>query len=192
MTASTIERDQDAGATSTRYHYTRVVEIAGRTVRARLERGVYLNHSGAVAEVLTDQTDWSTLAADDLNNWWHDTPPPSVDVDAAAVLGPIAERLLHRAAEILAAPPPTVTLSPHLYRAVSALLATSSGYNAECRIDPNDMTWATDNGGTLHIFEHPDGSVTFTKAHRDGCPFVASKGGQDCDDECYFDFPSRV
>src|SRR5207248_8507792 len=83
------------------------------------------------------------------------------------------------------APPPTVTLSPHLYRAVSALLATSSGYNAECRIDPNDITWATDNGGTLHIFENPDGSVTFTKAHRDGCPFVASKGGQDCDDECY-------
>ncbi len=192
MTASTIERDQDAGATSTRYHYTRVVEIAGRTVRARLERDVYLNHSGAVAEVLTDQADWSTLAADDLNNWWHDTPPPSADVDAAAVLGPLAERLLHRAAEILTAPPPTVTLSPHLYRAVSALLATSSGYNAECRIDPNDITWATDNGGTLHIFENPDGSVTFTKAHRDECPFVASKGGQDCDDECYFDLPSRI
>ncbi|MEV6825593.1 hypothetical protein [Amycolatopsis sp. NPDC051102] len=43
MTTATTERDQDAGATSTRYHYTRVVEIVGRTVRARLERGVYLN-----------------------------------------------------------------------------------------------------------------------------------------------------
>ncbi|WP_237774725.1 hypothetical protein [Actinosynnema sp. ALI-1.44] len=191
MTASIIERDQDTGATSTRYHYTRVVEIAGRIVRARLERGVYLNHSGAVAEMLTDQTG--------LGQPRRRRPqqlvvrhPPSVDIDAAAVLGPLAERLLHRAAEILAAPPPTVTLSPHLYRAVSALLATSSGYKAECRIDPNDITWATDNGGTLHIFEHPDGGVTFTKAHRDECPFLADKGGQDCDDECYFDLPSRI
>lgn len=192
MTTAITERDQDAGATSTRYHYTRVVEIAGRTVRARVERGVYLNDSGAVAEVLTDQAEWSSLAADDLNNWWHDTPPPNPDVHAVGVLGPLAERLLHRAAEILAAPPPTVTLSPHLYRAVSALLATNSGYNAECRIDPNDITWATNHGGALRIFEHPDGSVTFTKAHRDKCPFVASNGGQDCDDECYFDLPHRA
>lgn len=141
MTTAITEHDHDAGATSTRYHYTRVAEIAGHTVRARVERGVYLNDSGAVAEVLTDQAEWRSLAADGLNNWWHDTPPPSPDVQAAAVLGPLAERLLHRAAEILAAPPPMVTLSPHLYRAVSALLATSSGFNAECRIDPNDITW---------------------------------------------------
>jgi hypothetical protein len=56
MTTAITERDQDAGATSTRYYVTRVVEIAGRTVRARVERGVYLNDSGAVAEVLTDRS----------------------------------------------------------------------------------------------------------------------------------------
>jgi hypothetical protein len=115
-----------------------------------------------------------------------------VDVNAAAVLDPLAERLLQRAAEILAAPPPIVTLSPHLYRAVSALLATSSGFNAECRIDPNDIAWATNHGGALRIFEHSDGGVTFTKAHRDECPYMASKGGQDCDDECYLDLPHRA
>jgi hypothetical protein len=35
MTTSFTERDEEAGATSTRYHYTRVAAIAGRTVRAR-------------------------------------------------------------------------------------------------------------------------------------------------------------
>ncbi|MEU6261825.1 hypothetical protein [Saccharopolyspora shandongensis] len=192
MTTPITEHHRDTGATSTRYHYTRVVEIAGCTVRARVWRGVYLNDSGAVAEVLTDQAEWNRLTADALNYWWQDTPSPSPDVDAAAVLGPLAEQLLHRAAEILAATPTTVNFSPHVYRAVSALLATSSGFNAECRIDPDDIAWATNCGGTLHIFEHPDGSVTFTKAHRDECPFVVSKGGQDCDDECSFDLPRRV
>jgi hypothetical protein len=92
MTTAITEHDQDTGATSTRYHYTRVVEIVGKTVRARVERGVYLNDSGAVAEVLTAQAEWISLAADALNNWWHDTPPPSPDIPAATVLGPLAER----------------------------------------------------------------------------------------------------
>ncbi|CAM4268278.1 hypothetical protein KIPE111705_46370 [Kibdelosporangium persicum] len=191
MTPSITEHDQDAGASSRRYHYTGVVEIAGHTVRARVVRGFYGKDSGAVAEVLTDQAEWISLAADALNNWWHDTPPPSPDVHAATVLGPLAERLLRRAAKILAAPQTMVTFSPHIYQAVSALLATSSGFNGECHIDPDDIAWATSHGGALHIFEHPDGSVTFTKAHRDECPFVASKGSQDCDDECYFDLPQR-
>ncbi|WP_410675353.1 hypothetical protein [Amycolatopsis sp. cmx-4-68] len=191
MTTVITECVDDAGATPDRYYYTSVVEVAGRTIRVRVERCVYLNGSGAVAEVRTDQAEWSSLAADALNNWWHDTPPPSPDVDAAAILRPLTEQLLHRAAKILAAPPPMPTLSPHLFRAVSALLATSSGFNAECRIDPDDIAWATNHGGALHIFEHPDGSVTFTKAHRDECPFVASKGAQDCDDECYFDLLHR-
>ncbi|WP_235922130.1 hypothetical protein [Lentzea tibetensis] len=91
----------------------------------------------------------------------------------------------------MAAPPPTVTLSPQVYRAVSALLATSSGFTAECRIAPDDIAWATSHGGALRTFEHPDGSVTFTKAHRDDCPFVAHSGREDCDDDCSFELPSR-
>jgi hypothetical protein len=48
------ERGETAGASSTSYHYTRVVELAGHTLRARIERGAYLNRSFAVAEVLCD------------------------------------------------------------------------------------------------------------------------------------------
>jgi hypothetical protein len=192
MTARTTERDESAGATSTQYHYTRVVDIAGRTVRARVERDSYLDQSLALAEVLNDEMAWTSLAADAPGNWWHTTPPPSPEVRAADILGPVAEQLVHRAAEILAAPPTTLTLSPHVHGAVSALLATTYGYDAERRIDPEDIAWAYAHGGALHIIEHPDGSVTFTKSHRATCPFVLSAGSQDCDDECSFDFPHRT
>ena len=190
MTTRSIDHDQDAGATSERYHYTRVAEIDGHTVRARIERGIYNNTSGAVAEIRVDGTNWHTLTAGPINNWWYDTPQPSPDVDATAVLGPLADTLLRRAAEILAAPPAMPTLSVHLYRAISALLATSGGYNNEVRIDPDDIDWAHAHGGTLHVIEHPDGSVTFTKAHRDDCPFLTSAGAQECDYECDFPHPA--
>jgi hypothetical protein len=185
MTAAiTLTRRGRRSHPQPRYRYTRVTQITGRTVRARIERGCYLDESLAVAEMLTDHSTWTTLAADAPANWWHTTPPPSAEVHAAAILGPLAGPLLHHATEILASPPITQTLSPHLHRAISALLATSYGYNAERRIDPDDILWATTHGGALHIIEHPDGSITFTKAHRDDCPFLTSKGTQDCDDEC--------
>lgn len=190
MTTAMIERDEDAGASSNSYHHTRVVEIAGRTVRARVERDFYLDQSLAVAEVLNDRTTWTMLAADAPGNWWHDTPIPSPDTDAASVLGPLTGRLLRRAAEILAAPPTTQTSSPHLHGAVSALLATTFGFDAERRIDPDHIAWAHSHGGALHIVEHPDGSVTFTKAHRDDCPFITSAGVRECDEDCYFEHPA--
>jgi hypothetical protein len=190
MTATITPRDEAAAVTSNGYRYDRVVDIAGRTVRARVERGIYLNDSLAIAEVLTEQMTWTSLAADAPANWWHTTPPPSPDVRAADVLGPLTGPLVHRAAAILASPPTTVTLSPHVHGAVSALLATSYGFDAEHRIDPDDIAWAYAHGGALHIIEHPDGSVTFTKAHRDGCPFITGSGTQDCDDECCFEHPA--
>lgn len=104
--------------------------------------------------------------------------------------GPLAEQLLRGAAEILASPPTMPTLSVHLYRAISAVLATSGGFNNEVRIDPDDIAWAHRYGGTLHVIEHPDGGVTFTKAHRDDCPFLVSAGARDCDDECDFPHPA--
>ena len=191
MTAIMIDRDEAAGATAHRYHHTRVVEIAGRIVRARVERDFYLDQSLAVAEVLNDHTTWTSLAADAPNNWWHDTPAPGLDIHAAGILGPLTERLLHRAAAILASPPSTQTLSPHVHGAISALLATSYGFDAEHRVDPDDIDWAYAWGGTLHIIEHPDGTVTFTKAHRDDCPFITSTGTQDCDEDCDFPRPRR-
>ncbi|GGN23841.1 hypothetical protein GCM10011609_76940 [Lentzea pudingi] len=191
MTNRIIDHDQDAGATSQRYHYTRVTEIHGHTVRARIQRGIYNNvNSGAVAEIRANGMSWSTLTAAGIDSWWYDTPKPSPDIDPAAVLGPLAEQLLCGAAEILASPPAMPTLSVHLYRAINGLLAISGGFTDEARIDPDDIAWAYAHGGALHIIEHPDGSVTFTKAHRDDCPFLTSAGARDCDDECDFPHPA--
>ncbi|KOX19261.1 hypothetical protein ADK67_33910 [Saccharothrix sp. NRRL B-16348] len=67
---------------------------------------------------------------------------------------------------------------------------TSYGFDAEHRIDPDDIAWAYTWGGALHVIEHPDGSVTFTKAHRDDCPFITSAGTQDCDVDCRFPHPA--
>ncbi|WP_027946982.1 hypothetical protein [Amycolatopsis taiwanensis] len=93
---------------------------------------------------------------------------------------------------VLAPTPTTPTLSLHLLGAVNALLATTHGYNGERRITPNDMTSARNHGGTLRVIEHNDGSVTFTKAHHGGCPFITSSGTQDCDNECAFEHPAQV
>ncbi|ANZ35977.1 hypothetical protein BBK82_07705 [Lentzea guizhouensis] len=192
MTTSMTERDETTGTSPQHYHHTRTVEIAGRTVRAHVERGHYLTTtSRAVAEVLNDQMTWTMLAAEATSEWWYNTPAPGPDIDdPARFLGPVTERLLQRAATILAAPPTTHTLSPHLHGAISALLATSYGYDAEHRIEPDDITWAYTHGGALHIIEHPDGSVTFTKHHREDCLFNTSRGAQECDDDCYFTHPA--
>ncbi|PRY29214.1 hypothetical protein [Umezawaea tangerina] len=100
----------------------------------------------------------------------------------------MTDTLLRRAAKILAAPPTTRTILPHVHGAISALLATSAGFNAEARIDPDDIDRACTWGGALHIIEHPDDSLTFTKAHREDCPFITSRGAQDC----YFPHPANV
>ncbi|WP_395110217.1 hypothetical protein [Actinomadura sp. SCN-SB] len=193
MTAAMTERDHSAGATPHRYHYTRTVEIAGHTVRACVERDTFIRRSRAVADVLNDQMIWTSLAAEAPSDWWYDTPRPGPGVDAPArFLRPVTERLLQRAAAILAVPPTTHTLSPHLHGAISALLATSYGFNAEHDIEPGDITWAYTYGGALHIIEHPDGRVTFTKAHREDCPFITSRGARECDQDCYVPHPADV
>lgn len=192
MTTAITERDEAAEVTLNRYRYIRVVETGGRIVRARIERDFYHDQSLAVAEVLNDQMTWTCLVKDAPGNWWHATQTPRPHVDAAAVLGPLADRILHRAAEVLAPPPTPPTVSAHVLDAVSALLATTYGYDGELRITPEDITWASIHGGTLHVIEHADGSVTFTKQHRDQCPFVTSAGILDCDDECYFEHPADM
>jgi len=129
MPTTMTDRDEAAGATAHRYHHTRVVKIAERTVRARVERYFYFNRSLAIPEVLNDQLTWTSLAADARGNWWHDTPTPTpgLDTPAVTILGPLTEKLLHRAAAVLTSPPTTQTLSPHVHGAISALLATSTG-----------------------------------------------------------------
>lgn len=185
-----IQRSETATATSDRYQYTRTVMNATHTVRVRIERDTWRGKSHAVAEVFTDRMTWATLTADTPANWWHATPTPNPGVDATEVLGPVADRLVHRAGPILAIRPITMTMSPNVYGAISALLATSRGFDAEVLIDPDDVAWAHEYGGALHILEHPDGSVSFTKAHRDDCPIITGSATQDYDDECYFEHPA--
>ncbi|MET8846007.1 hypothetical protein [Amycolatopsis sp. NPDC004625] len=185
-------RDEVTSASPNCYHHTRVVEFAGHTLRARVERGYYITQSFAVAEVLTEQMTWTSLAADAPGNWWHETPPPSADVRAATALGALTERLLNRAAEVLNTSPTTPIISPHVQGAISALLAMTYGFDGEKRIDPDDIAWAHRNGGALHILEHPDGSVTFTKAHREDCPFIAAGGKRGCDGGCVVPHPADV
>jgi len=188
MTTVITPRDETAVATAHGYRYDRTVEIAGRLVRARIERQHHHSHSRAVVDMINDERSWTRIVDDLARRWWNTTPPPSTHVDAVAVLGPVADELLRRAATVLSPAPPT--FSPHVLDAVSALLATTYRYDGERRIDPDEIEWATTRGGRLHIIEHDDGGVTFTKAHRDECPFITSSGTQDCDDECDVEDPA--
>ncbi|MGX7829005.1 hypothetical protein ACTG9Q_28350 [Actinokineospora sp. 24-640] len=45
MTTTMTERDETTGTSPHRYHHTRTVEVAGRTVRAHVERGQYLTRA---------------------------------------------------------------------------------------------------------------------------------------------------
>ncbi|MCP2269224.1 hypothetical protein LV75_001712 [Actinokineospora diospyrosa] len=58
-------------------------------------------------------------------------PTPGAEVDAVATLAPLAERLLERAADVLASPPARATVSAHLYAAISALLAHAGGFPSD-------------------------------------------------------------
>lgn len=104
MTTTITARDHASGVDRHRYHHTRVVETCGCIVRVRVVRDSYSQQSCAVAEVLADNLTWTHLADDAASNWWHNTPPPSLAVHAETELGDIADRLVRRAAEILAPP----------------------------------------------------------------------------------------
>lgn len=100
-------RDEQSSGTRNGYHYARIIEFNGRVVRAFVKRDSYIQQSYAVAEVLNDQMKWTNLTAEAPDDWWPGTPLPyDNDVDAAAVLGSVAERLLNRAATILASTAP--------------------------------------------------------------------------------------
>ena len=182
-------------ATYTGYRYVRISEIKGRTVRVRIERGTYLDDSVAVTEVVTEEYStpltWTTVTAEDTRNWFHSSPAPLPVLEPSYIFGPLADQLLGRAAAILDAQPVERTVSPQVYDAVGALLATVYGYDGERRIDPNDIAWARTHGGPLRIIEHSDGAITFTKAHREHCPVITSAGTQECDDDCFFPRPTE-
>lgn len=102
-----ITRDETAEAIGNRYRYTRIIDTAGHVVRVRIERHFYDSYSFAHVEVVNDVKSWTQLLDEPTRDWWDATPPPRKDIDAAAVLAPLADRLLRRAAAILV--PPTTT-----------------------------------------------------------------------------------
>ncbi|EWC64549.1 hypothetical protein UO65_0156 [Actinokineospora spheciospongiae] len=193
MTTGIVERTCTAEAHSDGYGFTRCVDIGGRVVRATLTRDVHEGRSRAQVEVLDDDRTWTHLAEEPTSAWWAHTPPPRLGLDdAVAVLTPVTDRLLARAADILAPPttapvPPTVSASPlsvsalppRLREAVSALLLITYGSDAEGSIGPEDIAQDQACSRPLHVIEFPDGSVVFTKAHRPTCPFITS--AEDCD-----------
>jgi hypothetical protein len=74
MTATITQRDEAAAVTSNGYRYDRVVDIAGRTVRARVERGMYLNDSLAIAPP-TSSVRWpGRWSAVPPRSWPHRRP----------------------------------------------------------------------------------------------------------------------
>jgi hypothetical protein len=184
MPIEITQLNDSAKVTEHQYQYMIVAVVGGRNVRAGALRDKNLNESRAVAEVLTDRHGWITVTVDAPGNWWHTTPSPKPGVDAAGVLRRIVKKLLIEAGRILATQPITQTLSVHLCRAINALLATTCGPDGEVSLDPNKIVSASEKGGTLHVVEHWDGTVTFTKAHRSQCPFITSAGAQRCDGEC--------
>ncbi|MUL41628.1 hypothetical protein FZ103_10640 [Streptomonospora sp. PA3] len=95
--------DETAGcARPHSYTYTRVVDLAGRRVRARIRRDYYAFQSHAVAEVLSDALTWTHLTQVEADDWHGATAEPHArSLDARAELAPLADRLIERAVAIL-------------------------------------------------------------------------------------------
>jgi hypothetical protein len=84
------------------YGYAVVVDIAGRRVRAKVERDGDEQHSVAAAHILADDMTWTLLAASSAHSWFDHTPSPrDPRLTIATALCPIARRLLDRTAAIL-------------------------------------------------------------------------------------------
>jgi hypothetical protein len=76
------------------YELTRVHHVDGNTVRIRVYRDFYGFQSHAVAEVLTPDRTWTTLATPPWTQWHESTPLVAAD---ATSLTPVADSLLERA-----------------------------------------------------------------------------------------------
>lgn len=96
VTALMTTRDETAEATGNRYRYSRIVDTAGHVVRVRIERDYYDSYSIAQVEVINGVKCWTHLLDEPVRDWWDTTPSPRKDINVAAVLAPLAERLLRR------------------------------------------------------------------------------------------------
>ena len=187
MTTTMTGLDETAGIGPRSYHHTRTVEIAGRTVRAHVERGNRLRTSRAVADVLNDQMTWTSLAAESPKDWWHDTPTPARSRRTTPPGSSARSPNASSSAPPRSSPPSDHhTISPHLHGAISALLATSAA------TAPNSASSLTRSPGRTTTAVHCTSSNTPTAAspspnhHREDCPFITSRGAQECDEDCYF------
>ncbi|TDC34226.1 hypothetical protein E1211_17930 [Micromonospora sp. 15K316] len=95
------------------YELARIVKLdTGHKVRVRIRRDSYERQSYAVAEVLNDNLTWTGLVSDPAELWHPGSPylashfgadHPARNGKPEALLNEIADRLLTRAAAVLAA-----------------------------------------------------------------------------------------
>jgi hypothetical protein len=96
------------------FELTRVHHVDANTVRIRVYRDFYDFQSHAVAEVLTPEHAWTTIATSPWTQWHASTSTAA----AEASLAPISDSLLERARRILGGPesidrPPSATALTH-------------------------------------------------------------------------------
>jgi hypothetical protein len=86
------------------YRLTRVHHVDGHTIQIRVYRDFYGSQSHAVAEVLTTDRTWTTVADTPWTQWHGSTPQFAAD---PTILIPVADSLLKRARRILTPPDAT-------------------------------------------------------------------------------------
>lgn len=99
-----VDLDHASGSTQHGYHLVRIVRIGPYTVRVRVERDSYPHRCRAAAAVLSAGLTWTQLVDDHTGSWTRSTPSPGSPIDPDVHLGPVADVLLCRAAEVLPEP----------------------------------------------------------------------------------------
>jgi hypothetical protein len=121
MTALITQRDEAAVATGNGYRYDRVVEFAGRIMRARIDRQFCVSYGLAFVDMVNDAKSWIRVVEDLACPWWDATPAPRARMSTPP---PCSFR---SPTSSCAAPPgssPRPRCPDHVLDAVSALLAT--------------------------------------------------------------------
>ena len=93
--------DEVTNSAGDRHEVTRIYKIGTDTVRIRMRRDLYPDHSFAVVEVLTTDRKWTQLINEPVWNWYFEVNCPDYALDIDTGLHVVADRLYERAAAIL-------------------------------------------------------------------------------------------
>ena len=89
-----------------RYRLTQIHDLDGHTVRIRVHRDFYREHSWALAEVLTPALAWTELVETPAAHWYPAIPQPDHAPAKRDCLQYVAEDLAERAQRVLRNTPP--------------------------------------------------------------------------------------